>query len=85
MIKAINEYRNHPSIIAIKERCTNSIVSFSFIEKKDILNKIKNFQVNKTTQNSDVPTNSDLFVDFIFTNLNDSIAQSEFPGTFKRN
>ena len=90
MIKAINEYRNHPSIIAIKERCTNSIVSFSFIEKKDILNKIKNFQVNKATQNSDIPTkliknNSDLFVDFIFNNLNDSIAQSEFPGTFKRN
>ena len=60
------------------------------LKKKDILNKIKNFQVNKATQNSDIPTkliknNSDLFVDFIFNNLNDSIAQSEFPGTFKRN
>ena len=60
------------------------------MKKKDILNKIKNFQVNKATQNSDIPTkliknNSDLFVDFIFNNLNDSIAQSEFPGTFKRN
>ena len=60
------------------------------MKKKDILNKIKNVQVNKATQNSDIPTkliknNSDLFVDFIFNNLNDSIAQSEFPGTFKRN
>ena len=34
VIKAIIIYWNHPSIIAIKERCTNSKFSFSFIEKK---------------------------------------------------
>ena len=45
---------------------------------------MKNLQINKATQDSDIPaklikSNSDLFVDFIFTNLNDSIAQSTFP------
>ena len=33
VIKATIKYRNLPSIIAIKERCTNSKFSFSFIEK----------------------------------------------------
>ena len=37
VIKAIIKYRNHPSIIAIKKRCTNSKFSFSFIEKNDVL------------------------------------------------
>ena len=84
MIKAIIKYRNHPSIIAIKERCTNSKFSFSFIEKIYIFKEIENFQGNKTTQDSDIPTkliknNLDLFVDFIFANLNVSLAQSTFP------
>ena len=53
-------------------------------KKKDILKKIKNLQVNKATQDPDIPNtllknNSDLFVDFSFTNLNDSIVQSKFP------
>ena len=33
VIKAIIKYKNHPRIIAIKERCTNSKFSYSFIEK----------------------------------------------------
>ena len=40
-IKAIIKYRNHPSIIAINERCTNSKFSFSFIKENDILKDIK--------------------------------------------
>ena len=40
VIKAIIKYRNHLSIIAIKERFTNSKFSFSFIEKKIYLKEI---------------------------------------------
>ena len=52
------------------------------------LKEIKNFPINKAMQDSDIPTKliknkSDLFVDFIFTNLNDSIAQSTFPSLLK--
>ena len=90
MIKAIIKYRNHLTIIAIKERRTNSKFSFSFIERKknDILKEIKNLQINKATQDSDIPTkliknNLDLFVNFIFTNLNYSIAQSTFSSLLK--
>ena len=54
------------------EWCTNSKFSFSFIEKTDILKEIKNLQVNKASQYSDILTklnknNSNLLVDFIFT------------------
>ena len=56
--------------------------------KNIILKEIKNLQVYKATQDSDIPrklikNNSDLFVGFIFTNLNDSIAQSTFPSLIK--
>ena len=58
--------------------------SFSFIEENDILKEIKNLQINKDTQGSDISTkliknNSNLFVDFIFTNLNYSIVQPTIP------
>ena len=88
VIKAIIKYRNYPAIIAIKERCTNSEYSFSFIEKNDIFKEIKNLQINKATQDSDIPTkiiknNLDLFADFLVTNLNDSIAQPTIPSLLK--
>ena len=43
---------------------------------------------NKATQNTDIPTklikeNSDIFVDFIFENLNDGISQSVFSSALK--
>ena len=74
--------------MAIKERCTNSKFGFSFLKKRDILKEIKNLQINKATQDSDIPNNfiknnSDLFVDSIFTNLNDSIALSTFHSLLK--
>ena len=56
VIKTIIKYSNQPSIIAIKERRANSKFSFSFIEKNDILKETKNLQINKVTQDSDIPT-----------------------------
>ena len=57
------------------------------MKKNDILKEIKNLQINKATQDSDIPTKlikntSGLFV-FIFTNLNDYIAQSIFRSLLK--
>ena len=88
VIKTIIKYSNPSRVIAIKERCTNSRFSFSFIEKKYILKEIKNLQIKKAPQDSDIPTkliknNSDLFVYFIFANLNDFIAQTTFPFLLK--
>ena len=46
VIKAIIKYRNHPRIIAIKERCSNLKFSSSFNEKDYTLKEIKNLQIN---------------------------------------
>ena len=45
-------------------------------------------KANKATQNTDIPTklikeNSDIFADFIFKNLTDTISQSVFPSALK--
>ena len=88
-MRAIVKYRTHPSIFAIKENCISSTrFNFSFADKEDILKEIKNLKANKATQNTDIPTklikeNSDIFADFIFENLNDSISQSVFPSALK--
>ena len=59
------------------------------MEKNYNLKEIKNLQINTGTQDSDIPTklinyNLDLLVNFIFTNVNDSIAESTFPSLLKR-
>ena len=89
VLTVVVKYRAHPSIIAIKENCNLSTrFNFSFVDKEDILKEIKNLKGNKATQNTDIPTklikeNSDIFADFIFENLNDSISQSVFPSALK--
>ena len=76
LLKAIVRYRNHSSIVAIKKFC-NSKFHFSFknVQKEEILKELNNLNINKTTQNTDISTkiikeNSDIFRDFIFSDLN---------------
>ena len=88
-IKTIAKYRAHPSVIAIKEKCTSkSNFNFSFVEKVDILKEIKMLQSNKATQNTDILTklikdNADIFVEFDFIGLSKCIQQSVFPSKSK--
>ena len=85
VMRSIVKYRAHPNIIAIKENFNSSTTfNFLFVDKEDILKEIKHLNANKATQNTDIPTklikeNSDIFADFIFENLNDSISHSVFP------
>ena len=89
VIIAIMKYRAHPSVIAIKENCTSkSNFNFSFVEKVDILKDIKMLQLNKATQNADIPTklikdNEDIFAEFVFISFNKCIEQSVFPSKLK--
>ena len=77
------------NIIAITEKCNSSTrFKFSFVDEEDILKEIENLKANKATQNTDISTklikeNSEIFADFIFENLNDSISQSVFPSALK--
>ena len=89
LLKAIVRYRNHPSIVAIKKFCNSkSHFSFKNVQKEEILKELNNLNINKATQNTDIPTkiikeNSE-FGDFIFSNLNCCINTSSYPSLLKR-
>ena len=72
LLRAIVRYRNHPSIVTIKKFCNSkSHFSFKNVQKEEILKELNNLNINKATQNTDIPTkiikeNPDTFGDFIF-------------------
>ena len=56
---------------------------------EEILKELNNLNINKATQNTDIPTkitkeNSDIFADFIFSDLNCCINTSSYPSLLKR-
>ena len=56
-MKAIVRYRNHPSNAAIKKFCNSkSHFSFKNVQKEEILKELNNLNINKATQNTDIPT-----------------------------
>ena len=70
LLKAIVRYRNHPSIVAIKKFCNSkSHFSFKNVQKEEILKELNNLNINKTIQNTDIPTKI-IKENFIFSNLN---------------
>ena len=75
LLKAIVRYRNYPSIVAIKKFCgSKSHFSFKNVQKEEILKELNKLNINKAAQNTDIKTkiikeNSDIFGDFIFSNL----------------
>ena len=57
LLKTIVRYRNHPSIVAIKKFCNSkSHFSFKNAQKEEILKELNNLNINKATQNTDIPT-----------------------------
>ena len=90
LLKAFARYRNHPSIVAIKKFCSSkSHFSFKNVQKEETLKELNNLNINKATQNTDILTkiikeNSDIFEDFILTNINCCINTSSYPSRLKR-
>ena len=89
-LKAILKYRNHPSIIAIQNKCKDK-GNFNFIEidQKQIEKEILKLDVNKASQSSDIPIkvlkeNSDIFSNFLCNSFNNSIKLSTFSEILKR-
>ena len=79
------KYKNHPSIIAIKEKSKNE--KFSFHEVK-IEREIMRLNKNKASQKSDIPIritkdNVDIFADFLCETVNCTIKTSNFPSCLK--
>ena len=63
--------------------------SFKNVQKEEILKELNNLSINKATQNADLWTkiikeNSDIFRNFIFSNLNCCINTSSYLSLLKR-
>ena len=88
-MKAILKYRNHPSIIAIRDKYKISeCFKFTEVDQKEIEKEIKKLDVNKASQRSDIPTkiikeNIDIFGDFIGKSYNNTIKASQFYQNLK--
>ena len=88
-IREILKYRNHPCILAIRER-KKAQINFCFKEVsiEEIQKQILNLNSKKASQNSDIPTkiikeNSDIFDRVLYSFINDSIKSFTFPSCLK--
>ena len=85
----MEKYKNHPSIIAIKNFYReNKSFNFKTIKQDDVLKNIKSLDISKTSQNGDVPMkiikeNAELFTDFINSALNEAIQSGNFHSCLK--
>ena len=86
---ALNKFRNHPSIIMIKnKRKTDQCFFFGPVTYDDVLKKTNNLDTAKASQQSDIPTkilkqNSDYFAGYFCGNINQCISKSMFPPDLK--
>ena len=88
VLKEIEKYKKHPSILAIKKISRNNIFSFQKVSYEDIIKKMQNLDASKACQDTDVPTkiiknNSDIFGYFIYQNFNDAVDTDIFPNVLK--
>ena len=87
-LKAILKYKNHPSVIAIKEKSKNSKFPFHEVDNEKIIKEIKRLNKNKASQKSDIPItiiheNTDIFADFLAESLKGAIKTFNFLNCLK--
>ena len=86
---AISKYRNHPSVLIIKEKNNMSgKFSFSLVQYDDILKKVRNLDTAKASKQTDIPTkilkhNSEYFAEYFYDNINYCTENSNFPSVLK--
>ena len=84
ILRIIEQYKNHPSVVLINEKNLNKQFSFNYILKSDIKKKILNLDVSKASQDSDIPTkiikmNADVFAKVLSNVSNRSLKVGEIP------
>ena len=84
ILRIIEQYKNHPSVVLINEKNLNKQFSFNYIPKSDIKKKILNLDVSKASQDSDIPTkiikmNADVFAKVLSNVSNRSLKVGEIP------
>ena len=91
-LKCVVKYRNHPCILAIGEVCKKHPrlpLSFSKINREEILGKILKLETSKACQDTDISTkiikeNADIFGDILLARFNDSVEKSNFSSSLKK-
>ena len=87
-IRAILNYRNHPSILAIREQ-KKAQINFCFkVFIEETQKEVLNLNNRKASQNSDIPTkiikeNSHIFGEALCSFINDSIKSFTVPSCLK--
>ena len=90
VFKAILKYKNHPSIIAIKNARRNGLgFYFSGVIVDDICKELKRLNPRKAAQNTDIPIkilkeNADIFSSYICDFFNETIRNGKFPSILKK-
>ena len=83
-LKAIVNWRNHPSILTITSEHKNTPkFSFNFVSKEHVLEEIQMLDSSKAIQESDIPVklikeNSDLFAEIICKYFTESLEKVSF-------
>ena len=88
ILRIIEQYKNHPSFIAINNQNMDRQFSFQEITKSEINQEILNLDSSKACQESDLPAkiinaNSDIFTEAIDKELNRGLEVDNFPCTMK--
>ena len=91
--KAIQKYKNHSSISIIKKIVStadkNNKFSFEPITADDMSQQIKRLDINKATQESDIPLKlvkrfDNFIADYLQENFNNCFKKGTFPKDFKK-
>ena len=86
----IIRYDDHPSILAIKNKCieSNSTFSFKKVDKEQISTAIKRLDSKNVSKSNDIPLRiikefSDIFGGFLAKNFNECLDKGFFPDELK--
>ena len=82
------EFRNNPSVIAIKNLNSGSRFDFCRVSVHDVEKEIRRLSTRKATQYSDLPVNilkenSDIFGEYICDFFNECVDKGTFPSILK--
>ena len=88
ILRIIEQYKNHPSIIPTNNQNMDRQFSFQEISKSEINQEILNLDSSKACQESHLPTkiikaNSDIFTEVIHKELNRGLGVGNFPFPMK--
>ena len=87
-LRIIEQYKSHPSVVAINEKKFNKQFSFECILKSDVKKEILNLDLSKASQDSYIPTkiikmNADIFAEVLHNVFNRSLELGAFLSGMK--